>query len=161
MGFMDKAKASFDQLQAKADAAMSNAGISGPVGGGDADRYFQDLGMLAYLEWTGRGGNEADRARVFAALQNLEQQGAIRSFALRTAAPPPPGAAAAGYPPPPGAAGAAAPPPPPGAAASAAAPPAPPTYSDPTAPPMDPPPPAAPPAAAPPPPPPSWAKPAE
>jgi hypothetical protein len=141
MGFLDKARAAANDLAAKADTALANSGIGQP-GGGDADRYFHDLGVLTYLTENGRPASAEDRERVMGALRDLEARGAIHSFALKTTAAPPP-------PPPPGAA--ATPPPPPGGA---------------TPPPPPPPPPPAPeapvaeqhPATAPPPPPPSWAK---
>ena len=157
MGFLDKAKAAATDLAAKADTALSNSGLGGPggsggSGGGDADKFFRDLGVLTYLEANGRATDPADRLRVMNAIQEMEQRGAVRSFALHTAPPPPPGAAGASAPPPPPGAGAM-PPPPPGASA----PPPPPAWGAPQAP-------AAPPSAsptapgpgAPPPPPPSW-----
>jgi hypothetical protein len=139
MGFLDKAKAAASDLAAKADSAMSStAGTMSGAGPAapNPEALLRDLGVLSYLEATGRAASAEERARVMAALGDAEQRGAIRSFALTTAtpaAPPPPGAAAA--PPPPGAAAA---PPPPGA--GPAVPPAP-----------------QPPSAAAPPPPPSWA----
>ena len=135
MGFLDKAKAAASDLAAKADTALASSGVNVP-GGGDADRYFHDLGVLAYLELTGRAPSPEDHERVTVALREMEQRGAIRSFALKTATPPPP--------PPPGMAAAAPPPP-----AGAPAPPPAPTPAPAT------PPPPAPPVAAPPPP--SWA----
>ncbi len=110
MGFLDKAKAAATDLAAKADTALASSGISVPgvaAGGGEADKYFHDLGVLTYLQATGRQAAAADHDRVMAALQQLEARGAIKSLALHTATPPPPGAAQAwgqgGYPPPPGA----------------------------------------------------------
>lgn len=101
MGFLDKAKAAASDLAAKADTALASSGVN-VAGSGDADRYFHDLGVLAYLELTGRAPSPEDHARVTTALREMEQRGAIRSFALKTAAPPPP--------PPPGTAGPGAPP---------------------------------------------------
>lgn len=138
MGFLDKAKAAASDLAAKADTALASSGLGGPgaSGGGDAEKYFRDLGVLTYLEANGRAATPEDRLRVMTALQELEARGAIRSFALHTSPPPAPGMAGAGgqpgYPPPP-------PPPPPGGAA--------PEWQAP---------PSAPPTAPPPPPPPSW-----
>ncbi len=146
MGFLDKAKAAANDLATKADSALSGAGSGG--GGArpaDAERYFRDLGVLTYLESTGRPVDAADRERVMAGLQELDAAGSIRSFALQTTPPPAPGQAGS-VPPPPGAAASA--PPPPGAATSAPPPP------PPGAAPAPPPPPGAAPA---PPPPPSWA----
>ena len=159
MGFLDKAKAAATDLAAKADTALASSGLGGPgaSGGGDADKFFRDLGVLTYLEANGRSTDPADRLRIMTALQEMEQRGAIRSFALHTAPPPPPGATAASAPPPPPGAGAV-PPPPPGASA----PPPPPAWGAPQAP-ADPPSasptapaPTTPAPAAPPPPPPSW-----
>ena len=173
MGFLDKAKAAATELAAKADEALTNVGGAGPsTGGKQAERFFRDLGVLAYLDATARPADASERARVVDALRTIESQGGIPTFALQTAAPPPPGAAAAGYaaaPPPPGAAAAgyAAAPPPPGAAGGSAAPPPPPgAAGGSAAPPPPPPPPAWAQGAgtstghspAPPPPPPAWAQ---
>lgn len=157
MGFLDKARAAATELAAKADEALNTAGVAGPAAAAKAvDRHFRDLGVLAYLQATGRPADESEHARLMAALQGFETQGAIPSFALQTAPPPPPGAVAGGYaaPPPPSGYGAPAPPaapppPPPGAAAagySAAAPspaypPAGMPSTEPSAPPPPPPPP--------------------
>lgn len=149
MGFLDKAKAAASDLAAKADTALGSSGLTGgtkPAGAGDVDKYFHDLGVLTYLEATGRSADPADRVRVMTALQELDAQGGIRSFALHTSPPPAPGMAGS-VPPPPGMAGTATPPPPPGAAGQAAPPP------PAVAAPEQPTPPAAPVA---PPPPPSW-----
>lgn len=141
MGFLDKARAAANDLAAKADTALASSGLGGP--GADAERYFRDLGVLAYLDANGRPVSDDDRERVMEALRAMEARGEIRSFALQTAVaapgtvPPPPGASA---PPPPGAATPPSDVPPPTSA------PAPLTeeHSDPVAP------------TAPPPPPPSW-----
>ena len=100
MGFLDKAKAAANDLAAKADTAMAGSGLGGPGGGGQPDKLFRDLGVLAYLEATGRSAPEGERERVMGTLREVEQRGGISSFALQTAAPapgsvpPPPGAAA-------------------------------------------------------------------
>jgi len=107
MGFLDKAKAAASDLAAKADSAMnSTAGTMSGAGPAapSPDALLHDLGVLSYLQATGREASAEERARVMAALGDAEQRGAIRSFALTTAtpaAPPPPGAAAAAPPPPP------------------------------------------------------------
>jgi len=160
MGFLDKAKAAATELSAKADQALASQGLAGPsVGGKQADKFFRDLGVLAYLDATGRPSDAGERDRIMTALHGFEAQGALPSFALQTAAPPPPpppGAAAqapqgyAAAPPPPSPGGAAQPPPPPGW--GAAPPPPPPAPSWGAAPPPPPPPNWG---AAPPPPPPS------
>lgn len=119
MGFLDKAKAAASDLAAKADTAlnssMAGSGAGGPKAG-DADTYFRDLGVLTYLEATGRPADPAERERVTSALRQLDQSGAIHSFALHTTPPPAPGMAGQ-VPPPPGMAGQvpppSAPPPPP------------------------------------------------
>ena len=123
MSFLDKAKAAANDLAAKADTALGSSGMGGPKapGSGDADRYFRDLGVLAFLEADGRPADPQERQRVMTALQELEARGAIPSFALHTAPPPPPGTAAApgqgGFtPPPPGPSGQPVPPPPGGTA---------------------------------------------
>ena len=142
MGFLDKAKAAASDLAAKADSALNSSGAGGPKppGAGDVDKYFHDLGVLTYLEASGRAADATERDRVMTALQGLDAGAAIRSFALHTAPPPAPGMAGAVPPPPmPGMAGATPPPPMPGMGGPAA-----------------PPAPAAPAAPVTPPPPPSW-----
>jgi hypothetical protein len=140
MGFLDKAKAAANDLAAKADTAMAGSGLGGGAAGGQPDKLFRDLGVLAYLEATDRPGADAERQRILGTLRETEQRGGIPSFALQTAAPPPSSV-----------------PPPPGAGAQQSPPAAP----SPSAPSMAPQPPGAPgPASpvAPPPPPPSWAQ---
>ena len=179
MSFFEKAKAAASELAQKADTALANQGLAGPAAQGkQADRYLRDLGVLAYLQATGRPVDPGEQARVMAAIGDFERQGAIPSFALQTSAPPPPGAVAggqaappppAGYGAPPPPAGYAAPPPPAGYAAPPpppagyAAPPPPQGYAAPPPPQgyAAPPPAAAPPATpasapTPPPPPPGW-----
>jgi hypothetical protein len=139
MSFLDKAKAAANDLAAKADTALGSSGMGGPKapGSGDADRYFRDLGVLAYLEAIGRPADPQERLRVMTALQEMDARGAVPSFALHTAPPPPPGAAAAGSQsgstPQPGPSGSPVPPPPGGAtpqpqSAPATPPPPPPSW---------------------------------
>jgi hypothetical protein len=115
MSFLDRAKAAANDLAAKADTALASSGISGPKASvsGDSDRYFRDLGVLAYLQASGRPADPGEHRRVMTALQEMDTRGAIPSFALHTAPPPPPGAASAGsqgvVPPPPGTASSPAP----------------------------------------------------
>lgn len=143
MGFLDKAKAAANDLAAKADTALSGAGMAAP-GGGDAERYFRDLGVLAYLEWSGRPSPAGDRERIMAVLREMDARGAIRSYALHTAPPPAPGAPAAAPPPGAGTAPGTVPSAPPGPAESRAegggpaATPQPPTPQPPSAPPPPP-----------------------
>src|SRR5674476_953170 len=87
MGFLDKAKAAASDLAAKADSALNSSGAGGPKppGAGDVDKYFHDLGVLTYLEASGRDAAAAERDRVMTALQGLDAGAAIRSFALHTA----------------------------------------------------------------------------
>ena len=148
MSFFERAKAAANDLAAKADVAMSQAGVSTPgtTSGGGGDRALRDLGVLAYLEATGRPASADDRARLLATLHELESSGRLgpltvtpSSFGAPGGPPPPPGAAAAA------AAGPTPPPPPPPPPAPGAGPTSPPA-AEPT-----------PPGATPPPPPPSWA----
>lgn len=107
MGFMDKAKAAATDLAAKAETAINQAGGAGQSSlDKNVDQLYRDLGMLTYLESTGRTVDPADRARLMESLRTAESSGAISSFALSSAPPPPPGAVAAGMasaPPPPAA----------------------------------------------------------
>lgn len=124
MGFLDKAKAAANDLAAKADTALGSSGLGGPkASGGDADKYFRDLGVLSYLEANGRPADPEERRRVMTTLQDLDNRGAIPSFALHTS--PPPGAAGSPPPPPPGGTGAQQQAPP---AAPATPPPPPPSW---------------------------------
>ncbi len=114
MSFFERAKAAASDLAAKADVAMSNAGVNVPGMGGD--RALRDLGVLAWLEATGRPVDAADRERVMTTLRELETAGRLGPLTVTPAQPygappPPPGAGAP--PPPPPAPGAGAPPPPP------------------------------------------------
>ncbi|MFZ4517931.1 MAG: hypothetical protein ACOYOP_06060 [Microthrixaceae bacterium] len=117
MGFLDKAKALGEQAMAKADTALNSidTSMAGGASAKQAEPYFRDLGVLAYLEQTGRAPADAaaQRERCLQAISQLESQTAL-NFALTSAAPPAPGQAAAAPPPP----GQAAAPPPPGQAAA-------------------------------------------
>ncbi len=125
MSFFERAKAAASDLAAKADVAMSNAGVNVPGMGGD--RALRDLGVLAWLEATGRPVDAADRERVMTTLRELETAGRLGPLTVTPAqpygAPPPPPGSAAAPPPPPGAG---APPPPPPAPGAGAPPPPPP-----------------------------------
>lgn len=121
MGFLDKAKAAANDLAAKADTALANSGLGGPGAAVSPEKLLRDLGVVSFLEATGRTAPEGERERLLAALSELETAGTLPALVLQTT-PQPPAAAAppqAGVTPP--ANGAASPPPPP--AAPAAAPP--------------------------------------
>ena len=141
MGFLDKAKAAATDLAAKADGALASSGLGGPGAAThkEADKLYRDLGVLAYLEATGRAIDQAERERVLGTLQAMESQGGLTDFGLRTTpvqAPPPPGAVAQGLggqeahgggtPAPPAPGGTVAPPPPPAPGGTVAPPPPPP-----------------------------------
>ncbi|MDX5400216.1 MAG: hypothetical protein LPK92_10935, partial [Actinomycetes bacterium] len=84
MGFLDKAKAAANDLAAKADTALAGAGLGGPgsANTSEAETYLRDLGVLAYLDATGRQAPAADRDRLLAALSAQESRGALHSFTL-------------------------------------------------------------------------------
>lgn len=133
MGFLDKAKAAANELAAKADTALANSGLGGPGAAVSPEKLLRDLGVVAYLEATGRTAPEGERERLLSALGELETAGTLPALVLQTT-PAPPAAAtppASAVPP---AAGAAtpAPPAPPGPAAPPAsttvAPPPPPSW---------------------------------
>lgn len=154
MSFFERAKAAASDLAAKADVAMNQSGISTPGGvGGGGDRALHDLGVLAYLEATGRPASADDRARLMATLRELESNGRLGPL---TVSPPTYGSPGA-PPPPPGTTPP--PPPPPGSHGEPPPPPATPGYAGdaPSAPTPPPPPDTTPPGSTPPPPPPSWA----
>jgi hypothetical protein len=170
MSFFERAKAAATDLAAKADGAIANAGLSGaPARSPQADRLLRDLGVLAFLEGTGRAINPADRERIVGALGRLEASGQIGQLTISPPdqapgmPPPPPGAAGAAppppapYPPPPPPPPAGQAPPPPGYAPAPPAP-APEPVAEPAGEPDPPPTDAVPPGSTPPPPPPpSWA----
>jgi hypothetical protein len=123
MGFLDKAKAAANDLASKADAALGSAesSMAGGASPKQAEPLIRDLGVIAYLESTGRVPEDADtqRQRCVDGIQAIEQQTAL-NLQLTSAPPPAPGTA--GAPPAPATAppapAAAPPPPPPGAAAA-------------------------------------------
>jgi hypothetical protein len=140
MSFFERAKAAATDLAVKADVAMNQAGINTP-GAGGGDRALRDLGVLAYLEATGRPASADDRARILATLRELESTGRLGPLTVSppTGTPGPP-------PPPPGTTPPPPPPPPPGSRVEPPPPPATPGYAGDVAP-----------GSTPPPPPPSWA----
>ena len=107
MSFFERAKAAATDLAAKADVAMNQAGIATPGSTGGGDRALRDLGVLAYLEATGRPPSPDDRARVIATLRELESAGRLGPLTVSPPPgatpppPPPPGASATPPPPPP------------------------------------------------------------
>ena len=119
MGFLDKAKAAANEMVAKADSALSSAegGLAGGTSPKQAEPLLRDLGVLAYLEATGRPPADADeqRRRCVEGIQGIESATTL-NLQLSTVPPPAPGttagAAPGAPPPPPGQAA----PPPPGAA---------------------------------------------
>ncbi len=98
MGFLDKAKALGEQAMAKADTALNSidSSTAGGVSAKQAEPYLRDLGVLAYLEQTGRSPADAgaQRDRCLQAISQIESQTAL-NLAMTSAAPPPPGQAAA------------------------------------------------------------------
>ena len=85
MSFFERAKAAASDLAAKADVAMSNAGIAVP--GVGSDRALRDLGVVAWLDATGRPVSDADRERVMATLRELESSGRLGSLSLTPVQP--------------------------------------------------------------------------
>ncbi len=94
MGFLDKAKAAANDLAAKADGALSNAGLGGPgAPSGAADRLFTDLGRAVFAESKG-AGDASERERLLGELHRLEQSGQLAGGGAGPsygAPPPPPG----------------------------------------------------------------------
>lgn len=95
VGFLDSAKQAAQNLKTQVDTSMASSQATKEV-----ERHYRDLGMLAYLEATGRPVHQADRERLLAGLSELEAAGSMPAFQLQSSPPPPPGAA--GPPPPPG-----------------------------------------------------------
>lgn len=118
MGFMDQVKAAATDLKDSVEGSLSSTNASREV-----EKHYRDLGMLTYLQETGRTIDPADRERILGALRTAEAAGAMAAFALQTGAPPPvpPVAPAPGVPPP-----SAGPPPPSAPPVPPPAPPAPP-----------------------------------
>ena len=124
MGFLDKAKAAASDLAAKADTALANSGLGGPGATASPEKLLRDLGVVAYLEATGRSTPEGEKERLMGTLRELEASNVLAPLVLHTT-PPPPGAVppAAGAPTTPAAGP---PPPPPAPAPGPMAPPPPP-----------------------------------
>jgi len=88
MGFMDQVKAAATDLRDSVEDSLSSTNAAR-----DVERHYRDLGMLTYLQETGRTIVPADRDRVLGALREAEAAGAMPTFALQTGAPqssPPP-----------------------------------------------------------------------
>lgn len=88
MGFLDKAKAAANDLAAKADGALSQAGLGGP--GGSSDALFRDLGKAVFAQSKGQGDPGAVE-RLIGELTRLEQSGQGTGGQPYGAPPPPPG----------------------------------------------------------------------
>jgi predicted TIM-barrel fold metal-dependent hydrolase len=84
MGFLDDVKAAANDLVDSVDSQLSSS-----AAGRDAERHYRDLGLLTYLEETGRPVDPKDRERVLEALKKYEKQGVLRAFVLHTAPGPP------------------------------------------------------------------------
>lgn len=133
MGFLDKAKAAANELAAKADTALANSGLGGSGAAVSPEKLLRDLGVVAYLEVTGRPAPEGERERLVAALGELESAGTLPALVLQTTprpagatAPAPAGTTPTGTVPPPPAGETSPPPAPPGPIESTPTTPAPP-----------------------------------
>ena len=85
MGFMDQVKAAANDLKDSVEGSLARGNSAR-----DVERHYRDLGMLTYLQDTGRAIDAADRERIVAALRAAEAAGAMTAFTLQTGAPPPP-----------------------------------------------------------------------
>ena len=85
MGFMDQVKAAANDLKDSVEGSLASGNSAR-----DVERHYRDLGMLTYLQDTGRAIDAADRERIVAALRAAEAAGAMTAFTLQTGAPPPP-----------------------------------------------------------------------
>lgn len=85
MGFMDQVKAAANDLKDSVEGSLATGNSAR-----DVERHYRDLGMLTYLQDTGRAIDAADRERIVAALRAAETAGAMTAFTLQTGAPPPP-----------------------------------------------------------------------
>jgi len=91
MSFMDQVKAAATDLRDSVEGSLSSTNAAR-----DVEKRYRDLGMLTYLQETGRTIDPADRERLLAVLRSAEAAGAMAAFALTThapAAPPAPPAA--------------------------------------------------------------------
>lgn len=85
MSFMDQVKAAATDLRDSVEGSLSSTNAAR-----DVEKRYRDLGMLTYLQETGRTIDPADRERLLAALRSAEAAGAMAAFALTTHAPTPP-----------------------------------------------------------------------
>ena len=76
MGLLDRAKAAATDLAAKADTALSGAGAS-LAGTANPESLLRDLGVLTYLESTGREASPEERHRVMTELLEAENSADI------------------------------------------------------------------------------------
>jgi hypothetical protein len=95
MGFMDQVKAAATDLKESVESSLSSTNASR-----DVERHYRDLGMLTYLQETGRAIDPADRERILATIRQAEGAGDIKAFTLQTGTPPPPPPPPAAQPPP-------------------------------------------------------------
>ena len=93
MGFLDEVKAAAIDLKDTVEGSLSSTNAAR-----DVERMYRDLGMLTFLQETGRTIDVADRERLLNGLKAAEAAGSIAAFTLVTGPPPPP-------PPPPPASG--------------------------------------------------------
>jgi hypothetical protein len=95
MSFLEKAKLAATGLAAKADVALTNAGMNpgGPSGTGgssrDADRLLRDLGVLTLRAANG-DADPAAQERVLGSLRQLQASGQLTTLLTSDQAPPPP-----------------------------------------------------------------------
>lgn len=85
MGFMDQVKAAATDLKDSVEGSLASSNAAR-----DVEKHYRDLGMLTYLQETGRSIDAADRDRILTALRAAETSGAMAAFALQTGTPPPP-----------------------------------------------------------------------
>jgi hypothetical protein len=85
MGFLDEVKAAAIDLKDTVEGSLSSTNAAR-----DVERMYRDLGMLTFLQDTGRAIDVADRERLLNGLKAAEAAGSIAAFTLVTGPPPPP-----------------------------------------------------------------------
>ena len=85
MGFLDEVKAAAIDLKDTVEGSLSSTNAAR-----DVERMYRDLGMLTFLQETGRSIEAADRERLLNGLKAAEAAGSIAAFTLVTGPPPPP-----------------------------------------------------------------------